>query len=91
MLPNQQWVCRSTDGELAITDEGFQFLLTDVPSQLWVLLRKYVEMSEMQGGAHPSSRCSTVFQFQPLRPTAVISFVANRSLRIWHGAIENGP
>jgi len=48
----------SDSGELAITDEGFQFLLTDAPSQLWVLLRKYVEMSEMQGGASACPRGS---------------------------------
>lgn len=37
----------STTGEYKITNEGFQFLLQEVNSQLWTLLLQYLKMTEM--------------------------------------------
>lgn len=37
----------NTTGEYKITNEGFQFLLQEVNSQLWALLLQYLKMTEM--------------------------------------------
>mmetsp|Transcript_25421 Transcript_25421/g.35026 ORF Transcript_25421/g.35026 Transcript_25421/m.35026 type:complete len:319 (-) Transcript_25421:106-1062(-) len=56
---------------LSVTESGFQFLLLDAATQIWVLLRAYIEFAQTQGGVSVVSAISLLLQlgFQtPLRP-----------------------
>lgn len=59
----------------AVTQVGFQFLLSDTYSQLWTLLREYIARAERQSSAELASVLGFLLQlgFQGERPIAAAS------------------
>eukprot|EP00884_Botryococcus_braunii_P023136 jgi/Botrbrau1/9506/Bobra.0252s0121.1 len=55
-------LCSYEDGEMALTDSGFHFLLMDTYNQLWLLLKEYIRSAEKRSGAELASVVSFLLQ-----------------------------
>jgi len=60
-----------------LTEDGFQFLFTDLYSQLWLLLQHYLSHSAQQSGSLFANALSFLLQ------------LAFRKVRRWHGALTH--